>query len=186
MQFERQPAIPCTLVEIAKGPIDTQGVTISRGVVSRASVIGVITSITEAGTILEDGTSHILLRPSEFSPIPIMPRVGEIVVVIGKPREYSGQRYLQMEICKRLRNPAWVEYRRRELALLVPREPTVKADTTNPKRAVLERIKQLDEGTGADIELLISEIPQAEGVITALLTQGDIFEIRPGKLKVLE
>ena len=49
-------------------------------------------------------------------------------------------------------------------------------------------IKKLDEGDGVLIDDVIksSKIGDAEEIINRLLENGDIFEIKPGKLKILE
>ncbi|MBI2134051.1 hypothetical protein HYU11_05195, partial [Candidatus Woesearchaeota archaeon] len=49
-------------------------------------------------------------------------------------------------------------------------------------------IKEIDTGNGADIEDVSrkSNIAETEGIIRNMLQAGEIFEIRPGKLKVLE
>ena len=42
------------------------------------------------------------------------------------------------------------------------------------------------EGEGIDVEELIKQFDNAEKAIKQLLEDGEVFEIRPGKLKVLE
>jgi len=60
--------------------------------------------------------------------------------------------------------------------------------TDNYAYQLIELIKKLDAGSGADITEVIdqSKISGAEKYITTLLNEGEIFEIRSGKLKVLE
>ena len=49
-------------------------------------------------------------------------------------------------------------------------------------------IKKLDKGDGVAVENIINNFnnDQTENIINQLLENGDIFEIKPGKLKVLE
>lgn len=49
-------------------------------------------------------------------------------------------------------------------------------------------IKNLDTGEGADFDAVIknSGNVDAEHIITRLLESGDVFEVKPGRLKVLE
>ena len=49
-------------------------------------------------------------------------------------------------------------------------------------------IKDIDSGDGADTQEVItkSNIDKAEQIITNLLEQGEVFEIKPGRSKVLE
>ena len=58
----------------------------------------------------------------------------------------------------------------------------------NPNEEIYLLIKKLDSGDGASIEDVVSESKnkESEGIIEKLLQNGDIFEIRPGRVKVLE
>lgn len=53
---------------------------------------------------------------------------------------------------------------------------------------VYKFIKEKDSGDGVDVGLISSELglKDSESVITTLLQNGDIFEIKPGRVKVLE
>ena len=53
---------------------------------------------------------------------------------------------------------------------------------------VLQAIRKKDTGDGVDFEALLEEIGISDGdeLLKRLLEQGEIFEIRPGKVKVLE
>ena len=46
----------------------------------------------------------------------------------------------------------------------------------------------MDNGDGADTEDIITSanMDNTEDIIKSLLEEGEIFEVRPGKLKVLE
>ncbi len=208
-QYARQTAIPVTLGELAAGTwtqgegMEPSGVRCVRGFVSRASVIGVIVSKDEGGYRLDDGTSTMSVRSFD-APAPMLARaIGDVVQVIGRPRDYNGERYLVLEICKQLRSTAWAQYRRKELALFAGIAPapqsTILQDGEvvvevpasagkNPYETVLDLVRELDTGGGADVDEALARYgkPDGEEVVRSLLEDGEIFELRPGKVKVLE
>lgn len=57
-----------------------------------------------------------------------------------------------------------------------------------PVEKVLEIIRTNDQGQGVDIEDIITESgsTDCEKIINSLLAEGDIFEVKPGRVKVLE
>lgn len=196
-QFTRQTAIPCTLAEIASGSFlqnDTMpsGIQTGRGMISRASIIGVMIDKQDKEFSIDDGTNVINVRSFDTNPVPVYANVGDIVLVIGRPREYNGQRYLVLEICKKIRNNGWIQYRKKELSLLTQPKVEVKeetpAESKNPFEALVAAIRDLDKGPGADIDVVLARVdaPDANKFLRTLIEEGEIFEIRPGKLKVLE
>lgn len=58
----------------------------------------------------------------------------------------------------------------------------------SPSQKVFNLIKELDIGSGADYDEVVkkAEVDNVEKIISNLLMEGDIFEIRSGKLKVLD
>jgi hypothetical protein len=226
-QFARQTAIPCTLEELKNGMwlqndgLVPSGVRTSRGMIARASTIGVmVDKRSDAAFSLDDGTSIITVRSFDNNPVPVRADVGDMILVIGRPREYQSERYLVLEVCKKLRNPAWAQYRKRELeaglrieesamrpmnteamtplATVGPGEITgqisIPADSVggevkkNPFELLIGKIKELDAGDGADLEDVLSSLllDGGEKYVRTLIEEGEIFETRPGKVKVLE
>ncbi|MDK2849404.1 MAG: hypothetical protein PWP03_772 [Candidatus Woesearchaeota archaeon] len=57
----------------------------------------------------------------------------------------------------------------------------------NKDKLVYDLIKKLDDGEGADLDQIIikSKLEDCEDVIKKLLREGEIYEIRPNKFKVL-
>jgi len=52
---------------------------------------------------------------------------------------------------------------------------------------ILTLIRELDAGQGAAVEEVVWKGgPSAEGTLSTLMAEGEIFEIRPGRVKVLE
>jgi hypothetical protein len=218
-QYTRQTAVPCTLEEIKGGAwvqndgLTPSGVRTPRGMIARASTIGVIIEKRgDAGLTLDDGTSIINVRSFDTNPVPVRADIGDIVLVVGRPREYNGERYLVLEICKKLRNPAWAQYRKHELAAGLPatqergapvapievpaHSVTIQKDESgedgsevkNPFEALIGKIRELDSGSGADIEdvLAVLAVDGGDKYLRTLIEEGEIFETRPGKVKVLE
>jgi hypothetical protein len=71
----------------------------------------------------------------------------------------------------------------------LPLQPTVpppQTDQKNPYEVLVGKIRELDTGTGAQIDDLLPLLPDAEKYIRTLIEEGEIFEIRPGRLKILE
>ena len=96
-------------------------------------------------------------------------------------------------------NHKWVELRKLELAkqpkTIIIQEEEKKEEKIevekifdSPAEKLLSVIKKLDEGTGADVENVISTYKDGncEELIKTLLLQGDVFEVKPGRLKILE
>ncbi len=198
-QYTRQAAVPCTLKEISDGVweqhpgFEPSGVRTPRGMISRCSVMGVLVDKQESNLAVDDGTHIISVR--SFDPVPVYAQVGDMVHVVGRPREYNGERYLVLEICKRIKNPAWVQYRKRELEQLygkvtqAPKTPIpVEVDAKNPFETIVGKIRELDHGTGADVDEVIAAagLPDANKLLQTLMEEGEIFEIKPGRVKVLE
>ena len=51
---------------------------------------------------------------------------------------------------------------------------------------IINKIKELDEGSGVDVDLILDKYENAEKIVKNLLEEGEIFEVRPGRVKVLE
>lgn len=63
---------------------------------------------------------------------------------------------------------------------------SVRKDKTSAE-IVFELIKNLDTGIGADIQEVVdrSNVSDAEKIITSMISNGDIFEVRAGRVKIL-
>ena len=167
---------------------------------SRVNIIAVVVGKDENSLTLDDRTGQITARvfnnPEKLSDI----NIGDLVLVIARPREFNNQMYLALEIIKKI-NKSWINYRRKELELIqkvreldtmkaTPKpEPTIveSQSTVNSKERVMELIKQLDTGSGASVDdiILISKISNAEDIIQDMLLKGEVFEIKPGKMKLM-
>ena len=175
--------------------------------VSRVNLVGtVVSNNNDAGyrdVCVDDGSAKISIRAFEQMPAMDALDIGDTVFIIGRPREYGREIYVLPEIIKKIANMKWLEVRQLELQknkvieaqpdipddIEVPEDDTVEEEVVEDKGAgaVKEAIKSLDSGSGADYEEIIKNIgPDAEKIISNLLKNGDVFEVSPGKLKLLE
>jgi RPA family protein len=151
--------------------------------VSRANIIGIAVGMDE-GVVVDDGTGSILVRSFDK---PFSTTIGDCVVVIGLIRDYMGEKYITGEIVKKVTSH-WFDVRKKEL----PRVERVlideiKIEAKDENTKVLEIIRALDTGEGVDYEKVVSQLgTKGESMITHLLATGELFETRPGKLKILE
>lgn len=171
--------------------------------ISRVNVIGsVVTKEMDPATQLtflyiDDGSGRILVR--DFEPRKDLPKmeVGQAVMVIGKPREFNTEKYIVPEIVRLITDPAWIKLRQIELGEL-PRnvEPLVPPsqekispppDESNWTDRMIDLIRELDSGEGAAVDEVLkkAQFSDTEKKIEILIKQGEIFEAKPGRLKVL-
>lgn len=144
--------------------------------------------------MIDDGTGRITLRVFENKNIFSKIDIGDFVLVIGRVREFNNERYIIPEIVKKIDDIAWVNARKLELKNIDFENVEVKnkSDVAEASQAISEEvyllIKNLDSGDGADFDSVIrnSKNSDAEQIISRLLENGDVFEVKPGKLKVLE
>jgi len=168
--------------------------------VSRANIIGVIISIEEGlqyrSVILDDGDAKISVRTFDENKSFDNLRIGNLVSVIGRPREYGRERYLLAEIVKVINTSKWLKVRKLEINNTKPNyekpltkdevfQETLAVHEETPFDLILDAIKRLDKGEGADFDEVIKNIPDGENIVKSLMINGDVFEVRPGKLKIL-
>ena len=161
--------------------------------------------------VIDDGSGKISVRSFEKEDNISKFDVGDAVLIIGRPREFNNEKYIIPEIAKSIQNPMWIEVRKLELELnknfgaemndknineneaarntIVPEEAEeVNANVKSDSDVIYDLIKKLDAGNGVQIEEVIekSNSADAEKLINILLENGNIFEVKPGKVKVLE
>ncbi|MBD3361926.1 hypothetical protein GF358_04000 [Candidatus Woesearchaeota archaeon] len=188
--------------------------------VSRVNLIGVVVSVGEdtgfQSVFIDDGSGKISVRAFEDMPKLKELSIGDCVLIVGRPREFSNEIYVLPEIIKKIVNKQWLEVRKIELEknklpeVEIPsaksgsaqvQTPSKTSEQVNDSQAVVEeefidssinndvvkKIKELDQGQGADFDEVIKQTsPDAEKTILSLMKNGDVFEVSPGKLKVLE
>lgn len=166
--------------------------------VSRVNVVASFVYKSEhansANAMIDDGTGRIALRVFENKNIFSKVDIGDFVLVVGRLREFGNERYIIPEIIKKLGDIEWVNLRKLELkninfenAETKSKDPVVEFSKSISEE-VYSLIKSLDNGDGADFDAVIknSKNNDAEQAISSLLESGDVFEVKPGKLKVLE
>ncbi len=157
--------------------------------------------------VVDDGTAQIRLRFFDAE-MPLFEKleIGDFAAIIGKPRSYGSEVYITPEIARPLKNVKWADVRKLELKLqkarehatamtpaaenlveqLVVEEP---ADVVSKEKMELYKIvKALDAGRGVDLNEVTAKsgLGNAESLIREMLRNGDLFEVLPGRLKVLE
>jgi RPA family protein len=185
--------------------------------VSRANIIATVVSM-EPGTpsnilILDDGTGTMGVRAfGEVANLQSV-EIGDIVNIIGKPREFGGEKYLVPEIIRKVKDERWVKLRQKETSMpsmhnqnvdasqksenkmTTPASGSVEEEVVeknilpeNPFQKIYRLIKELDTGDGADTNELVkaSGLHNADELVKELLKEGEIFEIKRGRLKILE
>lgn len=210
-QYKRQTAYLCTAQQLLEGEyVRKEGwepsyMATDVGMLSRVRIAGIVVSVPPADLIVDDGTANILLRTLENKPLNIP--VGTPILVVGRPRTYGDQAYLLAEIIKPLSSARWVQYYKEHLSSFqgcipaVPKEaapaseevivqeptPTKIVIPLSKAPSLIEVIKELDPGDGAPVdEVIVKAGGDAEKKLTMLIAEGEVFELRAGKVKVLE
>jgi len=183
--------------------------------ISRLNLIATIVSTTPGtpnpSIMVDDGTGTMGLRPFEDMPSLKMLEIGDIVNIIGKPKEYGAERYVVPEIVRAVKNEGWVKVRQKELELSAGQTQITMPLTSTPAQKaaipieeigieevvpqqensfqkIYRLIRKFDSGEGAPIEEVIKAagLHNAEEIVGELLKEGEIFEIKSGRLKILE
>ena len=162
--------------------------------------------------MLDDTTAMINVREFEDTNILNNLNPGDKIMVIGRPREFNNNKYIIPEIVKKIDNDKWFELRKLHIKLEELRnrpatetstkkteetkdgevvqedEMIVDSEPLNVQDKIIETIRKLDNGAGIDIDKIVEEVKEdnTETIISNLLKQGEIFELKPGKIKVLD
>ncbi|MEM4239975.1 MAG: hypothetical protein QXM31_02075 [Candidatus Woesearchaeota archaeon] len=172
-------------------------------VAARVNIIGVVVSSAPEGLpsiTLDDGTGRISIRAFEPNAQMAAVSVGDVILVIGRPRQFGREMYVLPEIIRKVPDLGWLEVRKAELLQKpissarpqVQEQESIAEDVIDESfglsESVLNAVRSLDTGSGADIDAVVEQVgaANAEKAIRFLLQSGDIFEVSPGRLKVLE
>lgn len=190
MKYERSTAIKTHITSIVGGifkkSLEEPGhvVTPENKKIARANMIGVCIEVKDPTSfVVDDATASILVRSFENNH---SVSVGDVLNVIGKPRDFQSTVYIVPEIVKKITNKKWVDLRKKELGTAP--KVIIQNQTNDPLEEVLKTIRTLDVGAGADFEEVVSQskLEGAEKIINRMLEEGEVFEIKPGRLKILE
>ncbi len=169
---------------------------------SYIDVLGVVVAIYDKKyMVVDDGAAQILVRNGNEGQGAKMINPGDVARVIGRVSEGSEGKYIIGEIIKKIANPDWIKVRRAELNQLNKggevranaKEQPVERESSNegrndPADYILGLVRKLDEGHGAAVDAILknSAMEECKSIIDMLMNRGDIFEIEPGRVKVLE
>ena len=162
---------------------------------------------------LDDSSSTIRVK-AWGEDIPILKNVNirDVILLIGRPREFSGEVYIVQEIVKKIDNPVWQKIRKLELErefgkreevkieqqefkapeMLEPfvEEEKIEETSESDIQKLLNLIEKFDTEKGADFTKIISEsqIEEAKAamIIEDLLRDGEIFQPTRATLKLLK
>jgi hypothetical protein len=204
--FKRQTAYKCNISSIQNGVFvkktgwESNYVMTEFGDFSRVNIIAVVVGKDDNTITVDDGTGNISARFFDNSGKINEINVGDLVLIIARPREFNSQMYLTPEIVKKI-DRSWINYRRKELTLVkkIRKVDTIKSEvpkivevaesthTASSKEKIIKIISELDTGTGVNVDDLIrlSKISNAEDILNDMVLKGEIFEIKPGKLKMM-
>jgi RPA family protein len=166
--------------------------------------------------VLDDGTGSINIIDFSSSPALQHIAIGDPALVVGRPRKSEEELFIAAEIIatKQLKKePVWLHYRKQQLehvsadvvdeSFVTESEETSAQNSSADKKekislviqefpelsgdAVFDFVKAKDSGDGCEIELIIKEFGQeADDLVLTLISMGELYEIKPGRLKVLE
>lgn len=146
--------------------------------VSRVNIVGIVVGVDDSLWV-DDGSGSIAVRSFDNSNQDV--EVGSCVLVIGRPREFEGQKYVIGEILRSV-DSRWLDVRKKEISSV---EKIVVREEVTQSLNVVDVVRSLDEGDGADYEEVLSKVGDEDKIIH-LLAVGELFETKPGRLKVLE
>lgn len=207
-EIRRQTAYKCTIATLNKGVfVKKQGWESSYfmteyGDFSRVNIIAVIVGKDENSATLDDGTGQISGRVFDRVEQLEKLNVGDVVIVIGRPREFNNAIYLTIEIIRNIDN-GWISYRKKELTLIkkireisnLPKierkilEPEIieSTNTISSKDRMTKLIRDLDKGEGASIDDVIrfSKVANGEELISDMMMRGEVYESKAGHIKLM-
>jgi hypothetical protein len=210
----RLTAIPCQAKDIQEAsplPLESGNLFFMSpiGIINRVAITGILISWDGATGMLDDGTGQVIFRTTEQNHSvdqANITNIGSIIFIVARLRAIGIEKYLSLETINILHDPYWLTYRKFETALFreavkethMPEQPLSPShlptkeqdegeDIKPEGNSILDAIRLLDNGDGADMELILKKIKsEDESIIQNLIKKGEIYEHKPGKIKVLE
>ncbi len=173
----------------------------------RVNLIGSITYVKlnegYASAILDDGSAAIRIKAWQQDTSMISKiNLGDFALVIGRIREFNNERYVLPDFIKKLDDPNWLLVRRLELLRLYKNAFKQKEDTPpeekieiqaasiNLRSKILSTIESIDQADGVSIDDVASSssLPrmQVDNIISSLVKEGEVYEHKPGRYKLLQ
>ena len=175
--------------------------------VSRGNLIAIVIDKQVSGSlatlVLDDSTGIIQARLFNEDVKKVAGiNIGDTVLIIARPRVFNDQKFLAIEIARKV-NPVWTMVRKLELQkkfdITAPSDQHNQHNDTKQAQDLKQRnqynekflglIKENDDGSGADIDKIISlsglKEGEAQEIIVELIKLGEVYEPRPNKIKIL-
>lgn len=160
--------------------------------VSRINIIGTIVDMFKSEdnsyftAMIDDGTGNMRIRGWKeeidlFNDLAI----GDLVLLVGKIKDYTGSVYITPEIVRKLNNKKWLELRQLEIR----QNGTITISMDDPKNSVITKLKELDNSNGIEISELANQLglkeEELEKEVEDLIKEGEVYQVRPGFLKLI-
>lgn len=193
-QKERQIAYKVRISDLLKGDYivqdgwDPNYIKSGNIKISRVNIIGVIVDkqLTEnlATLTIDDGTANITAKSfnEEIKKVENI-NIGDVILLIGRPRKYNEQLFISIEIIKKI-DSQWTKVRKLELG---EEEQKVETKIKTPREKILNVVKSMDNSEGVNISEVLNKvnIENGEELIDELLKEGELYENKPGKIRTL-
>lgn len=203
MQFQkRQTAYKFWIKDVINAqPVVTENFidhfTVKSKQVSRLNVIATVVFKFKSddgnymAVILDDGTETIRLKCWREDTVLLQDlNIGDIILVIGRLKEYNNELYINPEIVKKL-EPNWELLRRVELLKEhgKPEQVVENVSLVQARQKVIDTIERFasdEEGTALATIIKHAELSEelTNEIINELLLEGEIYENLPGKFKL--
>lgn len=153
------------------------------------NVTGIIVATDNVNRIVVDdssGQAVIRVMGADISGI----EAGSPIRVIGRVTEIAGDSYISARIVKKI-DAAWLEVQKtwfRQGEVAKKEEEAEKDEPADVSQYIADIIRSHDKGAGVEIDFVVEKanIEKCEDIIRNLILTGEVFEISPGKVKVLE
>ena len=181
--------------------------TIKKEKIYRCNIMATILTKEKNGFIInftvDDGSGIIVVRSFEINKLIEELKVGDTILIIGKIRIYNNDKYVSPEILNKI-DPVWLKTRKISKNLDKPEEIVKNINSSQnteeiieeeiidnmedfPFQKIIKLIKELDNGEGVFIDNILekSSLKDTEKIIEKMMERGEIFQIGPGRVKVL-
>lgn len=139
--------------------------------------------------VVDDGTETIRASIFDSSKISNI-NVGDIVDVIGRVKDYEGEKYIAIEIIKKIENPNWEILRKLEILNKEKEKDNemniVEEKIEDPEKVIMSCFEKKDELSIQELKNLTQfDEDMIKETVKKLMLDGEIFEPRPGRLKLI-
>lgn len=154
--------------------------------------------------VVDDGTETI--RASIFDSLKLNDiKIGDIVDVIGKTKDYNGEKYISAEIIRKVEDPNWEILRKIEILrerdgkttakeTVIEKKPEetedkieiVEEKIKEPEKILLSCFEKQNEISMEELKKLTNlDEETVKETVKKLMLDGEIFEPRAGRLRLI-